>query len=106
MCQEGPDQSSTPASEGSAELPALAGSSSKAPGEDLFDAASTGDTAQVQTLLAAKAPVVQTDHRAHTALILASMEGHSAPTELLLAAPPTRLTNPATQLSHMRLGGC
>ena len=37
----------------------MGGSASKAMGEDLRSAAEAGDTAQVQTLLAAKAPVDQ-----------------------------------------------
>ena len=37
----------------------MGGSASKALGKELIGAASTGDTARVQTLLAAKAPVDQ-----------------------------------------------
>ena len=59
---------------------------SKALGKDLIAAAGTGDTAQVQTLLAAKAPVDHADTFGSTFLILASRYGHSALVELLLAA--------------------
>ena len=64
----------------------MGGSSSKALGEDLRSAANAGDTAQVQTLLAAKAKVDHTDKHGGTALMKASIEGHISPMETLLAA--------------------
>ena len=63
-----------------------ASKASKALGKNLIDAAYEGDTAQVQTLLAAKAPVDHTDTSGNTSLSLASYQGHNAPVETLLAA--------------------
>ena len=54
---------------------------------ELIVAAEAGDTAQVQTLLAAKAPVdTRIGSRCMTALLYAARYGHSAPMDLLLAA--------------------
>ena len=63
-------------------------SASKALGEELVAAAAAGDTAQVQTLLVAKAPVDHTGQHGHmyTSLMKASIKGHMAPMEVLLAA--------------------
>ena len=63
----------------------MGGSASKALGKDLIDAAYEGDMAQVQTLLAAKAPVDQADRQGHTALIGACRRAHL--TGGALAAP-------------------
>ena len=55
---------------------------SKALGEESVGAVAYGDTAQVQTLLAAKTPVDQANkHGDLTALMIASYEGHIAPME-------------------------
>ena len=64
----------------------MGGSASKALGEELVAAAYAGDTAQVQTLLAAKANVDQANKWGTTALMYMSAYGHSASVELLLAA--------------------
>ena len=64
----------------------MGGSASKALGKELRDAARAGDTAQMQTLLASKAPVDHNDKHGYTALMYASLRGHSAPVEVLLAA--------------------
>jgi hypothetical protein len=50
----------------------MGGSSSKALGKELFAVAAAGDRAQVQTLLAVKANVHQTDDAGCTALSLES----------------------------------
>merc|ERR1740117_2235599 len=71
------------------------GLTSNALGQELIDAARAEDTAQVQKLLAAKAPVDYTDKFGRTALIAASQcpnmagasqYGHIAPVEVLLVA--------------------
>ena len=64
----------------------MGGSASKALGEELVAAAYEGDTGQVQTLLAAKAPVDHTNKYGTTSLMKASIKGHIAPMEVLLAA--------------------
>ena len=64
----------------------MGGSASKALGKDLIAAAAAGDTAQVQTLLAAKAPVDHANTYGYTSLMYASDYGHSALVETLLAA--------------------
>ena len=50
----------------------MGGTARKALGEDLIAAADKGDTARVQTLLAAKAPVDLVNPFGRTALMLAS----------------------------------
>ena len=81
----------------------MGGSASKALGEDLIAAAETGDTTQVQRLLAAKAPVDHTDEYGYTALMRASQYGHSAPMKLLLASKANvDQTNAAGHTSLMR----
>ena len=64
----------------------MGGSESKALGKEVGRAAYDGDTAQVQALLAAKAPIDQANQDGNTPLMHTSWFGHIAPMELLLAA--------------------